>query len=195
MNDTLLTELESVLAERTPVSMNGHDVRPAAVLLLVFPRNGQYYVHVQKRSRHLKSHAGEACFPGGKPKPQDENLLATALREAHEEENINPDDVTILGRLNDTPTRTGYAMKVFVGTIPQPYVYRPNPQEVDEVVDVPLSALQDPANWREETRWQDGGLTTAHSYAYGPHIIYGATAKVVREFLDVVDTVHLNGRA
>ena len=195
MNDTLLTELESVLAERTPVSMNGHDVRPAAVLLLVFPRNGQYYVHVQKRSRHLKSHAGEACFPGGKPKPQDENLLATALREAHEEENINPADVTILGRLNDTPTRTGYAMKVFVGTIPQPYVYRPNPQEVDEVVDVPLSALQDPANWREEARWQDGGLTTAHSYAYGPHIIYGATAKVVREFLDVVDQVHLNGRA
>jgi 8-oxo-dGTP pyrophosphatase MutT (NUDIX family) len=195
VNDTLLTELESVLAERTPVSMNGHDVRPAAVLLLVFPRNGQYYVHVQKRSRHLKSHAGEACFPGGKPKPQDENLLATALREAHEEENISPDDVTILGRLNDTPTRTGYAMKVFVGTIPQPYVYRLNPQEVDEVVDVPLSALQDPANWREEARWQDGGLTTAHSYAYGPHIIYGATAKVVREFLDVVDQVHLNGRA
>ena len=195
MNDNLLTELESILAERTPVSMNGHDVRPAAVLLLVFPRNGQYYVHVQKRSRHLKNHAGEACFPGGKPKPQDENLLATALREAHEEENINPDDVTILGQLNDTPTRTGYAMKVFVGTIPQPYVYRPNPQEVDEVVDVPLNALQDPANWREEARWQDGGLTTAHSYAYGPHIIYGATAKVVREFLDVVDQVHLNGRA
>ena len=195
MNDNLLTELESILAERTPVSMNGHDVRPAAVLLLVFPRNGQYYVHVQKRSRHLKSHAGEVCFPGGKPKPQDENLLATALREAHEEENINPDDVTILGQLNDTPTRTGYAMKVFVGTIPQPYVYRPNPQEVDEVVDVPLDALQDPANWREEARWQNGGLTTVHSYAYGPHIIYGATAKVVREFLDLVDQVLLNGRA
>lgn len=195
MNDALLTELESILADRPPKPLNGPDVRPAAVLLLVFPRNGDYYVHVQKRPRHLKSHAGEACFPGGKPKPQDESLLATALREAHEEENIDPADVTILGRLNDTPTRTGYSMKVFVGTIPQPYDYRPNPEEVDEVVDVPLNALRDPANWREEARWIDGELTVAHSYVYGPHIIYGATAKVVKEFLEVVDEVNLNGRA
>ena len=195
MNDTLLHELESVLASRPSTSLEGPDARPAAVLLLVFPKNGQYYVHVQKRSRQLKSHAGEACFPGGKPKSQDESLLATALREAHEEENIDPEDVTILGRLNDTSTRTGYAMKVFVGTIPQPYDYRPNPVEVDEVVDVPLNALQDPANWREEARWQDGRLATAHSYAYGPHIIYGATAKVIKEFLDVVDQASLNGRA
>ena len=106
MNDALLTELESVLSSRPPKSMDGPDVRPAAVLLLVFPKNGQYYVHVQKRSRQLKNHAGEACFPGGKPRPQDDSLLATALREAHEEEDINPEDVTILGRLNDTPTRT-----------------------------------------------------------------------------------------
>ncbi len=195
MKDTLLGELKSLLASRPPKSLNGHDVRPAAVLLLVFPRNGQYYVHVQKRSRHMKSHASEACFPGGKPKSQDQDLLATALREAHEEENINPADVTILGRLNDTPTRTGFSMKVFVGTIPQPYAYMPNPQEVDEVVDVPLKVLQDPANWREEARWENDALTTSHSYVYGPHIIYGATAKVIREFLDVVDQANLNGRA
>ena len=195
MKDTLLAELESVLSSRPPKHMDGPDVRPAAVLLLVFPKNGQYYVHVQKRSRHLKNHAGEACFPGGKPRPQDESLLATALREAYEEEDINPEDVTILGRLNDTPTRTGYSMRVFVGTIPQPYAYRPNPQEVDEVVDVPLAALQSPSNWREEARWQDGRMTTTHAYAYGPHIIYGATANVMREFLEVVDEVSLNGRA
>ena len=163
-------------------------------MLLIFPKEGDYYIHVQKRSHNLEHHAGEACFPGGTPKAEDKSLLHTALREAHEEEGIRPEDVTILGQLNDTPTRTGYAMKVFVGTIPHPYDFKPNPREVDEVVDVPLKALQDPSNWREEARWQDGKLNASYAYTYGPHIIYGATAKIVREFLGIMDHVHLNGR-
>ena len=194
MNDTFLTRLGNLLSSRPAKCLEGPDTSPAAVLLLIFPKEGDYYIHVQKRSHNLEHHAGEACFPGGTPKTEDKSLLHTALREAHEEEGIRPEDVTILGQLNDTPTRTGYAMKVFVGTIPHPYDFKPNPREVDEVIDVPLKVLQDPSNWREEARWQDGKINTSYAYAFGPHIIYGATAKIIREFLGIIDCVHLNGR-
>ena len=189
MADALLTHLANVLSSRRARSLDAPGVNPAAVLLLIYPKNGSYYIHMQKRARHLDQHAGEACFPGGSPEADDRDLLDTALREAHEEEAIRPGDVTVLGRLNDTPTRTGYSIKVFVGTIPHPYDFKPNPREVEEVVEVPLKALQDPANWREEARWRQDGVSASYAYAFGPHIIYGATANIIREFLEVIEVI------
>jgi len=194
VTDTVLTRLRNLLSERPSVSLESPDRNPAAVLLLVYPKDGDYYIHLQKRAQHLERHGGEACFPGGTPEAGDGDLLQTALREAQEEEGIRPEDVTILGQMDDTLTRTGYAMKVFVGTIPYPYAFKPNPGEVEEVVDVPLKVLQDPSSWREEARWQQGKVNITYAYTFGPHVIYGATANIVGQFLDLMKRVNGNER-
>ena len=186
MTDTLPTALNKLLSSCSPNLLETHSKTPAAVLLLIYLKEGDYCLHLQKRARHLEHHGSEASFPGGTPEAQDENLLQTALRETYEEEGIRPEDVTILGQMNDTPTRTGYVMKVFVGTIPYPYPFRPNPAEVEELIEVPLKALQSADCWREEAYWQDGQIVSTNSYVFGPHIIYGATANIVRQFLDLL---------
>jgi hypothetical protein len=81
VNDTFLTRLGNLLSSRPAKCLEGPDTSPAAVLLLIFPKEGDYYIHVQKRSHNLEHHAGEACFPGGTPKTEDKSLLHTALRE------------------------------------------------------------------------------------------------------------------
>lgn len=194
ITDLTLKTLHQILAGRAPAPLLDPARNPAAVLLLLYPKDGQYVVHFQKRSQLLERHKGEVCLPGGIPHPADPNPLATALRETHEESGVLPGDVTILGQMDDVPTRTGYALKVFIGTIPQPYQFTASPTEVEELLEVPLSTLQDPANWREEVRWQNGKTVKSYSFAYGSHLIYGATAKIVEQFLDLMSTVQQNGR-
>jgi 8-oxo-dGTP pyrophosphatase MutT (NUDIX family) len=195
LTDQTLKNLQDILASR-PLSPLTDPVRnPAAVLLLLYPQNGQYVVHFHKRSQLVERHKGEVCFPGGVFYSQDLDPLATALRETHEESGILPQDVTILGQMDDVPTRTGYALKVFVGTIPYPYSFTASPTEVEEILEVPLSALQNTANWREEVRWQNGKTIKSHSFAHDTHLIYGATAKIVEQFLDIMSKVQQNGRS
>ena len=194
MADPILSELKRVLSKRPTVTLEGHDCNPAAVLLLIYPKDGDYYINFQKRTQQVEHHKGEVCLPGGTPEPGDSSLLKTALREAQEEVGIQPADVTILGQIDDVLTRTGYTVKVFVGTIPHPYTFSANDAEVEEMLEVPLTVLNDSANWREEVRWERGNVTKSYSYAFGPHLIYGATAKIVGQFLHLMEHALRNGR-
>lgn len=194
MTDTTLSELRQLLSQRPTASLEGPGCNPAAVLLLIYPKDGDYCVNLQKRTKWVEQHKGEVCLPGGKPEPSDGGLLKTALRETQEEVGIRPKDVTVLGQMDDVFTRTGYTLKVFVGTIPYPYDFTSNSAEVEEVLEVPLSVLRDPANWREEAWWERGNLTRRYAYAYGSHLIYGATARIVGQFLDLMEHPLRNGR-
>ena len=195
MTDPILSELKQVLSKRPIVKLEDHGSNPAAVLLLIYPKDRDYYINFQKRTQQVEHHKGEVCLPGGTPEPGDSSLLITALREAQEELGVQPSDVTILGQIDDVLTRTGYTVKVFVGTIPHPYTFRANDAEVEEVLEVPLTVLKDSANWREEVHWELGNVTKSYSYAYGPHLIYGATAKIVGQFLHLMDHTLRNGRS
>ena len=187
MSDTILKNLKRVLSERTKVSLQDSTHIPAAVLLLLYPKDGEYCIHLHKRTQQVERHKGEISFPGGVQDSGDENPLATALRETYEEVAIRPEDVTILGQMDDVVTGTGYLVNVFAGTIPHPYPFKPNPAEIEELLEVPLRELQNPLNWREEVHWANGSALRAYSYGYGPHLIYGATAKMVGQFLQIVD--------
>ena len=183
---SVIEELKRTLSNRQPKSVSDLSLRPAAVLLLLYPKDGEYCILFNKRSEDVEYHKGEISFPGGGRDPEDKDFLDTALREAQEEMGISPGDVTVLGQLDDVVTRSDFGVRVFVGTIPYPYPFKPLAIEVAEVLEVPIRELQDPANQQKELRWQDGKAATVTSYAYGEHLVWGATAQMVTQFLTLL---------
>jgi 8-oxo-dGTP pyrophosphatase MutT (NUDIX family) len=181
--------LQQVLAQRVKKNITDSDLMPAAVLLLLYAKEGAYHVLLNKRSELVEHHKGEISFPGGARDPEDRDFLDTALRETEEEMGVSRSDVTILGELDDIVTRSNFGVRVFVGTIPYPYPFKPSQDEIAEVLEVPLSVLQDPANLRQDARWVDNQLTTSYAYACGEHLVFGATATILEQFLDLLGQV------
>ncbi len=191
-----LEPVQKALSSREMQAVTDPRYRPSAVLLLLYPKDGEYCVMFNKRSEEVEFNKGDMCFPGGGKDPEDTDLVATAVRETHEEMGIRPQDVTILGELDDTVTMSGFFIHPFVGTIPYPYQFKPSTIEVAEVVEIPVSALLDVRNLREEARvLPNGHLTANRSYAYGRHLIYGATARILGQFLDIVQQAGWPGGA
>ncbi len=181
--------LRHSLSVRGKSSVADDGLRPAAVLILLYDKAGELHVLLNKRSQLVEHHKGEISFPGGGRDPEDADFLATALRETHEEMGVEPGDVTVIGELDDVVTRTDFCVRVYVGTIPYPYPFKPLPREVAEVLEVPMSSLLDNSNRREETRLVDGALQKAYSYAYKEHLVYGATAMMVSQLIDVYSSL------
>ena len=187
MGEATLDLIKDALARRNPVTAAPEGLMPAAVMLLLYRKDDDYCVLLNKRSMTVEHHKGEMSFPGGAKDPEDVDFEATARRETYEEMGIAPDDITLLGRLDDNVTRSNFLVKVFVGTIPYPYEFRPSSIEIAEVVEIPLSVLRDPACWRWDSRIEDGKREAVRSYGYQEHLVYGATAKILDQFLDVVE--------
>ena len=187
MGEATLDLIRDALERREAVTAAPEGLMPAAVMLLLYRKEGEYCVLLNKRSMMVEHHKGEMSFPGGAKDPEDTDFEATARRETHEEMGIAPDDITILGRLDDNVTRSNFLVKVFVGTIPYPYDFKPSSIEIAEVVEIPLDILRDPASWRWDSRIEDGERVAVRSYGYEVHLVYGATAKILDQFLEVVE--------
>ncbi len=181
--------LRSMLAERTPLIVPPDPTRrQAAVLLPLFHKAGDYHLVFTKRTDTLKHHKGQVSFPGGTFERLDGDLLGTALRESYEEVGIHPEHVTVMGRLDDLPTfSTNFIIAPFVGVIPHPYPFRLNPLEVAFIFDVPLAVLADPTVSRTYTRLrQDGATILDHEFHVAGQVIWGATARILQHFLQVI---------
>jgi len=167
-------------------SSRGKALRPAAVLVLVWLRPEGATLILTKRSSHLKHHPGQIAFPGGKVDDTDAGPKAAALRETHEEIGLPPDRVTILGALPMHETVTGFAITPIVGLIRGGFDPMPEAGEVDEVFIVPLSHVLDPKQFSiQQRRWM-GELRRYYAVPYGPHYIWGATARILRGLADRV---------
>ncbi len=164
----------------------GSDLTCAAVLLPILYKEGQWHVLFTQRTQNVEHHKGQISFPGGACEPGDEDLIATALRETYEEIGVPPGVVEILGALDDFPTVTDFMVTPFVGVLPYPLLYRPNLEEVEAVLEVPLSFFADPTGLRVEQRQHRGQILDVLFWDYGSHTIWGATARILKGFLDLI---------
>ena len=129
-----------------------------------------------QRTAHLKSHAGQVSFPGGRAEPGDASAEYTALREAEEEIGLRRERVELLGRLPDYRTRTGFRVSPVIGVVVPPLELAPDPREVESVFEVPLDFLLDERNRERRTREFQGLQVGYYVYEYQGHVIWGATA-------------------
>jgi len=179
-------KIKEILACREKTCIQDDRLKRAAVLIPVFKKEGEYHLLFTRRTDRVEHHKGQISFPGGRQDPEDRDLLATALREAEEEMGIRREDVRVLGELDDICTVTDFCVAPFVGMIPYPYPFRPNPHEIEEMIEVPLAVLLDPARFRREFRGLAGRMWPVYFYQHGRHTIWGATASIVKQLLDLL---------
>ena len=179
-------ELKELLESRTKKYIKDDERVPSAVLIPLFTNHNGIHIVFIKRTQTVKTHKGQISFPGGSREPDDSTLMETALRESHEEVGLHPEDVTVIGELDDQLTATSnYVVSPFVGMIPWPYRFVKNPAEVDEIIEIPVSVLQAPDCRRPFVEVDDGGKMNAYAYYCRGRVIWGATARILDTFLEV----------
>jgi 8-oxo-dGTP pyrophosphatase MutT (NUDIX family) len=173
---------ELLLTPEESATMNAPGGVAAAVLIPLYLSNGDLHAVFTKRNADLRRHAGEISFPGGR-RDEHEALRDTALREAEEEIGLATDDVEIVGALPPTGTIvTNYVIYPFVGLIEPGGVFRPNPIEVDAVVELSLPALV--AGFERKRLIRRGVPIRTDTYTVEGSFIWGATARIVGALIE-----------
>jgi 8-oxo-dGTP pyrophosphatase MutT (NUDIX family) len=178
---TALLPASPVTPTEPPADANG---RPAAVLIPLFEGDDPGVVFT-KRTDDLPRHPGEISFPGGLRQHGDSDLLETALRETEEELGVARVDIDVVGALEPFLTyTTGYWVMPFVGLLRPDQRLEPSPAEIAEVIEVPLSDL---VRIEREVEWhREGWSWTGFVYEVDGHTIWGATGRMLHEFLELI---------
>jgi 8-oxo-dGTP pyrophosphatase MutT (NUDIX family) len=183
----VIEKLRKALSKNTPLRISDTKVKVSAVLVPVFLKDGHYHLLFIQRTERVKEHKGQISFPGGAYEKADGLLLNTALREAEEEIGLAPGDVKVIGELDDTVTATSnYVISPFVGLIPYPYDFKLDKWETEELIEIPITFLLNKENYSEGITLQNGQEIETHFYKYGNKVIWGATSKILRQFLEIV---------
>jgi 8-oxo-dGTP pyrophosphatase MutT (NUDIX family) len=180
-------QIRSILASRQRRMLSAEGRRRAAVLVPLYEERGEYQILLIKRAEQVQTHQGQIAFPGGTWRPEDPNHIATALREAHEEIGLRREDIELLGELDDTATATSmFLITPVVGVIPSPYPFQIDAREIAAVLSLPLKTLQEPQAFHEETWDREDGPVRVLVRREGPHIIWGATARILHHFGNIL---------
>lgn len=181
-----LTQGLTPMSFATEPGADASTLTPAAVLIPIVVRPSALTVLLTQRTAHLRDHAGQVSFPGGRCEPEDSSPVATALREAHEEVGLDPQQVEILGALAEYRTSTGFAVRPVIGLVLPPLNLKLDDFEVADVFEPPLEFLLQPANFRRERIEYQGSLRDYWAVPWQGRYIWGATAGMLvnlREFL------------
>jgi len=193
-------DLERLRASLLPEPLTGHFVQedgvddqpltPAAVLFPIVLRAGGQTVLLTQRTAHLRDHAGQVSFPGGRVEAEDLSPSHTALRETEEEIGLSRERIEILGFLPEYRTGTGFRITPVVALVQPPFELQPDPFEVAEVFEVPLAFLLDPANHQRHSLHYRGALRNYFAMPYGEYFIWGATAGMIRSLSERLGLIH-----
>ena len=169
-----------------------HPTQAAAILMPLLQIKKEWHLLFIKRTKHAyDQHSGQVAFPGGRVEENDEDLLATALREAEEEIKLNPSDVNVLGCLSDIHTVTNFLVRPIVGEIPWPYAFEPDPNEVSRIFTIPLLWLADPNNYDVRPWTPSQEVTKPYPIIffkeYEGEILWGASARMM---VDLIERLH-----
>lgn len=182
--------LREALKRYSPDLIEDSQAAGAAVMLLVYEREARPHLVFQKRSELVLHHKGQISFPGGAVDPGDRDHVHTALRETHEEIGVHPSHVDVLGRLDDMVTISNFRVTPVVGWLDRyPYDWRVREEEVAYLIEAAVDDLRDPANFVEDRRVIGDREVVLPSYRAGEDLIWGATARMLTNFLDVWATL------
>jgi 8-oxo-dGTP pyrophosphatase MutT (NUDIX family) len=154
---------------------------------------GELYLTLIERAATLHYHGGEIAFPGGNVTAEDKGTLATALREFQEEIGIDPENVQIIGQLDQVTVGSRYIVTPFVGIVKPPFTVSPNKQEVKSVISIPISALLEPDSFAAQPE-VDGRARIIYHFRYEALDIWGATARILKQLLEVAYGFRANGK-
>ena len=178
------------IQRRSPGSRGDHDLNTnmpvperdltsAAVLVPIVDHPDGLTVLLTQRTNHLRDHAGQVSFPGGRIEPDDADHEAAALRETHEEIGLAAHQIDLVGRLDRYVTRTGYEVVPVVGFVNPPLDVKPDPFEVADIFEVPLQFLANPDNHQRHSRYYNGARREFYAMPYNGYYIWGATAGMI----------------
>ncbi|MGB0845861.1 MAG: NUDIX hydrolase [Thiolinea sp.] len=190
---------EDITRKLIVTGKSGHDIpsdflsgnyRQAGVLIPFLRIEQQWHIlYIRRAELAGDRHSGQVAFPGGKHEEQDNDLFATALREAHEEVGIQPQDVDVLGELGNHHSVSNFRITPVIGTIPWPYPLLLQTSEVGRAFTIPLHWLADPAN-HELRPWNAPGIKrpvdVAYFNEYDGELLWGATARMTLSLLELL---------
>jgi 8-oxo-dGTP pyrophosphatase MutT (NUDIX family) len=178
-------KIAHALQTRTPELIAGNGHKPAAVLIPVQERPDGDYLVLTKRGDNMPTHKGQIAFPGGRVHVGDADIVATALRECHEEVGLAPEHVRVLGRLDEFTAGYGLVVTPVIGVIPAHYEFRIDTTETAAVASVSIQSLMAPGNYVKDAHRSPGGHSSYHFYANGWDV-WGVTARILVQFLELV---------
>jgi 8-oxo-dGTP pyrophosphatase MutT (NUDIX family) len=190
MTEDLLIHIRRRLEGHAPACIDELAMPRAAVLLPLYERDGELHVLFTRRSELVEHHKGQISFPGGAHDASDRDLQHTATRETWEEIGVDEGHIDLVGQLDEMITVSNFLVRPFVGriTVPGPYPFSHSEIEVAEILEVPLAHLQDATNTVAELREYQGRDVMMYSYAWREHLIWGATARILRQFLELIES-------
>ncbi|WP_199899352.1 CoA pyrophosphatase [Sneathiella glossodoripedis] len=163
--------------------------KPAAVLVPIVVRDDELSVILTRRSSHMKKHAGQISFPGGRAEDEDDTPVCTALRESREEIGLDPDLVEVIGSLSPYVTVTQYSVIPVVGLVEPAFDLVPEESEVAEIFEVPLDFLMDERNHQKHSGFHNGIERFWYAMPYNDYYIWGATAGMLKDLSERAKTI------